>query len=485
MTGKIDTQAWINNTWMQRPDSATFPVTDPATGVALAEVTSCSPDMVEQAIQAAHTAFPYWAALLPAERCAILLKYATLIEAQLDRLAELLTREQGKPLKESKVEIKGAIDQLRWNAEEARRLRGDTLPPFKAGTAITVSHQPIGVVAAICPWNFPVGMVLRKIGPALAVGCTVVLKPAPETPLSALALARLAGEAGLPPGVLNIVPVSAKETPPVGTLLTTHELIRKVSFTGSTEIGKILMAQAADGIKKLSLELGGNAPFIVFASADLDAAADGMIASKFRNAGQTCICTNRAFVEKSVAPAFIEKLTARVQKLKVGNGLQSDTEIGPVINQDALKKIKAHLADALEKGGKLVCEGSVPDGGKQFIAPCIIEGLSADMLIFNEETFGPVLAVSTFDSESDVINLANSTPYGLAAYFYSTDLAQCHRIAAALEYGMVGVNEPLLADASVPFGGVKQSGFGREGSWQGLREFTVEKYVLWGGLTVS
>lgn len=481
---KTDTLAFINNSWVANPQGTVFSVFNPATGDKLADVTSSSIAMTDQAVAAAATAFPAWGALLVAERHKILHALADILTAQTDDLAKLLTAEQGKPLAEARTEITGAIAQLRWNADEAMRHRGDTIPPFKKNTAITVTHEPVGVVAAICPWNFPVGMVLRKIAPALAVGCTVVLKPAPETPLCALAIARAAVEAGLPPGVLNILPASEDDTPPLGNHLVTHKQVAKISFTGSTEVGRLLMEQAGKGLKRISLELGGNAPFLVFASADLEAAAEGLIASKFRNAGQTCICVNRAFVAKDVESDFLRILSAKVARLKMGDGADPQTDIGPLINKDAVTKTNNHIKDALAKGGKNVAgaeDNAAPSGGL-FVKPCVISGLTKEMKVFHEETFGPLLAIGTFDREEDAIQLANDTPFGLAAYFYSRDLGQCHRVASALQSGMIGVNEPILSDASIPFGGVKDSGFGREGSHDGLAEFTQTKYVLWGGL---
>lgn len=436
----------------------------------------------EQAIKAAEKALPAWRRKTAKERASILRRWYDLVVAHADDLAALLTEEMGKPLTEARGEILYGASFIEWFAEEGKRIYGDIIPTHKEDARVLVMKQPIGVVAAITPWNFPNAMITRKVAPALAAGCTVVLKPAEDTPYSALALAVLAEEAGLPAGVLNIVTGSLESAPEIGKVLTTHPVVKKISFTGSTEVGKLLMKQSADTVKKVSLELGGNAPFIVFDSADLDKAAEGAMACKFRNAGQTCVCANRIYVQSGVYEEFSEKFAAKIDQLKVGKGDAPEVQIGPLINHQGLEKVRKHVADALDKGAKLVCGGDKHEAGDLFYKPTLLQDMTPDMLIKSEETFGPVAGLFRFDTEEDVIAQANDTPYGLASYFYGNDLAQCFRVAEALEYGMVAVNEPVVSGEAVPFGGIKESGIGREGSKYGIDDFVEIKYILVGGL---
>ena len=413
------------------------------------------------------------------ERGARVKRWGELMLENLDALAELLTREQGKPLAEARGEVGYAASFLEWFAEEAKRSYGDVIPSPNPTAKIIVTREPVGVVAAITPWNFPLAMITRKAGPALAAGCTMVLKPSEETPLSAFALAVLAEKAGIPPGVFNIVSGDAVA---IGGVLTESEVVRKLSFTGSTRVGKLLAKQSADTLKKLSLELGGNAPFIVFDDADIDAAVQGAMASKFRNTGQTCVCVNRFYVQDGIYDAFTQALTQAVRKMRVGNALQGDVEQGPLINQAALKKVEAHVADALQKGAKVLTGGKPHALGGTFYEPTVLIDASKSMLIAAEETFGPVAACFRFKTEDEAIAAANDTPFGLSAYFYTRDLARAWRVAEALESGMVGINEGILSTEVAPFGGVKQSGLGREGSKYGLDEYTELKYMMMGGL---
>jgi succinate-semialdehyde dehydrogenase/glutarate-semialdehyde dehydrogenase len=482
MKDLLKTKAYVGGQWVDAGGKKTFPVTNPATGETIASVPDMDGADAERAIAAAKAAFPAWKALTAKERAKILKKWNDLVIARADDLAALLTAEQGKPLAEAKGEVVGGAASIEWFAEEGKRAYGDTIPTHKTDARILVTKEPVGVVAAITPWNFPNSMITRKVSPALAAGCTVVLKPAEDTPLSALALAELAAQAGIPAGVLNIVTGSLQSAPAIGKVLTTHDDVKKISFTGSTEVGRILMKQAADTIKKVSLELGGNAPFIVFESADLDKAADGAIISKFRNAGQTCICANRIYVQDKVYDAFADKLAQRIRAMKIGRGDEAGTQIGPLINGKAVEKVQAHVKDALAKGGTLVCGGKGDDHGALFFEPTLIRDMKPDMLINNEETFGPVAGLFRFKTEGEAVKLANDTPFGLAAYFYTRDLAQAFRVSEALESGMVGVNEALLATEVAPFGGVKQSGLGRENSHYGLDEFMEIKYTLMGGI---
>ncbi|WP_148713777.1 NAD-dependent succinate-semialdehyde dehydrogenase [Chitinolyticbacter meiyuanensis] len=452
-----------------------FAVTDPATGSVIAEVASCGRSEARAAIAAAEAALPDWRALPAKSRAALLRRWYELMLSHQDELAEIPTREQGKPLAEARGEIAYAAGFVDWFAEEARRINGDVLEHPQADRRILVLKQPIGVCAAITPWNFPAAMITRKAGAALAAGCTMVVKPASQTPLTALALGALAIEAGLPPGVFNVVPGAASE---VGAELAENPAVRKLSFTGSTEVGRTLMAQCAPTLKKLSLELGGNAPFIVFDDADIDAAVEGAIAAKFRNTGQTCVCANRFYVQAAVYDQFAEKLTACVAALKVGNGLDSGIEQGPLIDADALAKVEAHVADATANGAR-VLTGAKALGGTWY-APTVLADVAEGALLCREETFGPVAGLVKFQTELDAVRLANATEFGLAAYFYGQNLSRVFRVAEALEYGMVGINTGLFSNEVGPFGGVKQSGFGREGSKYGLAEYQELKYLCLG-----
>lgn len=467
----------IDGAWVTADSGETLDVTNPATGEQIATVPKMGAAETRRAIDAAQAALPAWAARTAGERARILRAFFDLMMVEQDALADLLTREQGKAIKEAKGEIAYAASFIEWFAEEGKRAYGDVIPAHAADKRIIVVKQPIGVVGAITPWNFPAAMITRKIGPALAAGCTVVLKPASQTPLSALALGVLAQEAGIPPGVFNIVTGSAAD---IGGELTTNPVVRKISFTGSTEIGRTLMRQSADTIKKLSLELGGNAPFIVFDDADVDAAVDGAIASKYRNSGQTCVCTNRFYVQAGIHDAFVDKLVARVQAMKLGNGLDADTDLGPLIDEKAVEKVEEHVADALAKGGRLVAGGKRGRAGGSFYEPTVITGATPDMAVSHEETFGPLAAIIRFDTEEEAIALANDSEFGLAGYFYSRDLSRVWRVAEAMETGIVGINTGLISTEVAPFGGVKQSGLGREGSRHGLDDYMELKYLCMG-----
>ncbi|HEK1684275.1 TPA: NAD-dependent succinate-semialdehyde dehydrogenase [Pseudomonas putida] len=468
---------YIDGQWFS--DGATYPVLNPATGETLAQVPRGGAEETEAAIAAAERALPGWRGKLAKERAQILRRWSELMLEQRDALATLLSREQGKPLAEAKGEVAYAASFLEWFAEEGRRVYGDVIPTPKADARVLVTKEPIGVVAAITPWNFPLAMVTRKVGPALAAGCTLILKPSEETPLSAFALALLAEQAGVPAGVFNIV---SGDAPAIGGALQASAVVRKLSFTGSTRTGKLLMRQAADTLKKVSLELGGNAPFIVFDDADLDAAVRGAMASKFRNTGQTCVCVNRFYIQDGVYEAFTRKLAEAVQALRVGEALQGETEQGPLINAAALAKVEQHVGDALEHGARLLCGGRRHALGGTFYEPTVLAEATADMLIASEETFGPVAACLRFQDEAQVLRLANDTPYGLSAYFYSRDIGRVWRMAEGLEAGIVGVNEGIISTEVAPFGGIKESGMGREGSKYGLEDYLEIKYVLMGGL---
>ena len=457
----------------------TYPVLNPATGDLVANVQKAGAEETELAIDAANGALPAWRKLTAKERSQRLKRWGELMLSNQKGLATLLSREQGKPLAEAMGEVVYAASFLEWFAEEAKRAYGDVIPSHKADARIIVVKEAIGVVAAITPWNFPLAMVTRKVGPALAAGCTMVLKPSEETPLSAFALAVLAEQAGIPAGVFNIVSGDAVA---IGGALQASSIVRKLSFTGSTRTGKLLMRQAADTLKKVSLELGGNAPFIVFDDADLDAAVKGAMASKFRNTGQTCVCVNRFFIQDSVYDAFTAKLAEAVAAMRVGDALQGDTEQGPLINVQALAKVEAHVGDAVEKGAKVLCGGRRHALGGTFFEPTILTEASNDMLIAQEETFGPVAACFRFKDEAQVLALANDTPFGLSAYFYSRDIGRVWRMAEGLEAGMVGINEGIISTEVAPFGGIKESGLGREGSKYGLDDYLELKYLLMGGL---
>jgi succinate-semialdehyde dehydrogenase/glutarate-semialdehyde dehydrogenase len=477
----IRSEAYINGRWTVQADGKSFAVTNPATGLVITHVPDMGRNETVAAVEAAAAAFPAWRKLLAGERARILRQWQTLIVAHADALAALMTAEQGKPLTEARAEILSGAAAVEWAAEEAKRVYGDTIPTHKADARVIVTREPVGVVGAITPWNFPHSMITRKVAPALAAGCTIVLKPAEDTPLSALALAELAQEAGIPAGVFNVVTGSLQSAPVIGEVLTTHPLVKKISFTGSTEVGKILMRQSASTVKKLSLELGGNAPLIVFNSAPMEKAVDGAVASKFRNAGQTCICANRIYVQDGIYDDFVRLFIEKVKALKIGPGDQPGVQIGPMINADGVAKVVQHIEDAKAKGAK-VLHGGHHEDGSLFFPPTVLGDMTPAMRVHHEETFGPVAGLFRFSDEADVIRLANDTAYGLASYFYTSDLGQAFRVAEALEYGMVGINEPLLAAASVPFGGIKESGIGREGSKYGIEDFVNMKYMLVGGL---
>ena len=468
---------YINGAWHQSAE--TYAVRNPATGEVIADVAKAGAAETHQAIRAAEIAFPVWRSLTAKERGARVRRWGELMLEHSDALAELLTREQGKPLAEANGEVAYAASFLEWFAEEAKRSYGDVIPSSKPGSKIIVTREPVGVVAAITPWNFPLAMITRKAGPALAAGCTMVLKPSEETPLSALALAVLAAEAGIPAGVFNVVSGDAVA---IGATFTASPVVRKLSFTGSTRVGKLLAAQSADTLKKLSLELGGNAPFIVFDDADLDAAVQGAMASKFRNTGQTCVCVNRFFVQAGVYAAFTQRLTEAVRKLRVGDALEQEVDQGPLINEAAFRKVGDHVADALSKGASALIGGYPHALGGTFFEPTVLVHANRTMLIAQEETFGPVAACFRFETEAEAITLANDTPFGLAAYFYTRDLGRAWRVADALETGMVGINEGIISTEVAPFGGVKQSGLGREGSKYGLDEYMEMKYMMISGL---
>lgn len=459
--------------WIDAKDGRRIEVSNPFNGELISTVPSLSKEQVEQAVATAYEVQKDWAAKTAAERSKLLVKWADLIDQNKEDLAVLMTTEQGKPLKESRGEMTYANSFIRWFAEEGKRVYGDTIPATNPLQRITVLKQPVGVCAAITPWNFPAAMITRKVAPALAAGCTIIVKPATQTPLSALALGELAIQAGIPKGVLQIV---IGKSSVIGDILSKDSRIHKLSFTGSTEVGRQLMAQCADTVKKLSMELGGNAPFIVFDDADLNKAADGLLAAKYRNAGQTCVCANRIYLQDTIKDEFLEIFVKKVKSLKVGNGLEEDTDIGPLINEDALKKVESLLEDALAKGGKLVTGGDKNSASKLTFNPTIVSDINDDMDIAHEEIFGPITSVFTFSDEEEVIRYANDTIYGLAAYFYSNDLARSWRVSEKLEYGMVGQNTGLISTEVAPFGGVKQSGFGREGSKYGIDEYVVTKY---------
>jgi succinate-semialdehyde dehydrogenase/glutarate-semialdehyde dehydrogenase len=472
-------QCYVDGEWIGAPGGAALDVTNPATGARIGTVPVLGAAETEQAVAAAHRAFPTWAAKTAKERGALLRRWFELIVANADDIGTLMTAEQGKPLAEARGEVTYAASFVEWFAEEAKRLYGDVIPGHQADKRILVLRQPVGVVAAITPWNFPAAMITRKVAPALAAGCTVVCKPASQTPFTALALAELADRAGIPKGVFNLVTGSARA---IGGVLTSDSRVRKLSFTGSTEIGKQLMAQCAGTMKKVSLELGGNAPFIVFDDADLDAAVAGAIASKYRNTGQTCVCANRLLVQAGVYEAFTEKLVAAVRKLAVGDGLKGATDQGPLIDESALAKVEEHVADAVAKGAKIALGGRRHALGGTFYEPTVLTWVTPQMKVAGEETFGPVAPLFRFETEAEAIRMANDTEFGLAAYFYTRDLARSWRVSEALEYGIVGLNTGLISTEVAPFGGVKESGMGREGSKYGLLDFTEIKYVCVGGV---
>ena len=469
----IKQQCLIKDGWHAANDDATIEVSNPFNGDVIGTVPSLTTADVNDAVTYSHEAQITWAAKTPQERAQLLQKWADLIDANKEDLAIIMTAEQGKPLAESRGEIGYANSFIRWFAEEGKRVYGDVIPATNSQLRYVVLKQPVGVCAAITPWNFPAAMITRKAAPALAAGCTIIIKPATETPFSALALGVLAEQAGIPAGVIQVV---TGKSSVIGDILTGDARIHKLSFTGSTEVGRTLMAQCAPTIKKLSLELGGNAPFIVFDDADLEKAAEGLIASKYRNAGQTCVCANRVYVQDSIKDEFLDIFIKKVAELKVGNGMEEGVNVGPLINEKALQKVQALLKDALDKGATLIAGGSTNNASALAYNPTVITDISADMDIASEEIFGPIAPVFTFSSEEEVIRAANDTIYGLAAYFYSSDYARAWRVTEGLEYGMVGHNTGMLSTEVAPFGGVKQSGFGREGSKYGIEEYVVTKY---------
>ncbi|PCJ62909.1 MAG: succinate-semialdehyde dehydrogenase (NADP(+)) [Planctomycetota bacterium] len=472
-------KCFINGEWVNADSGQKDEITNPSDLSILGSVPRMGEAETTRAVEAANEAFKVWQAKTGKERSIILRKWFDLIMSHQEDLATILTMEQGKPHAEAKGEIAYAASFIEWFAEEAKRVNGDILPSPLPGKKIVILKQPIGVVAAITPWNFPAAMITRKCAPALAVGCPVVIKPAPDTPFTALALCELSLEAGFPPGVINCVTGDAVA---IGKILTSHPLVRKLTFTGSTGIGKLLLSQCASTVKKVSLELGGNAPFIVFEDADLDEAVKGAMISKFRNTGQTCVCTNRFFVHEKVYDTFCQKLKAVVSNLKIGDGFEEGVEQGPLINMNAVKKIESHIADAKEKGAKVLIGGKRIGDKGTFFEPTIITGVTSDMMVTQDETFGPLAAIIKFNDEDEVIRLANDTPYGLAAYFYSKDLGRVWRVSESLEYGMIGVNEGMISNEIAPFGGVKESGLGREGSKYGTDDFLEIKYIMMGGL---
>ena len=474
--------AYVDGTWCRADGNATFPVSNPADGVAFAAVPDMGAAETRRAIAAADAAWPAWRGKTAKERAAILRKWFELMLANADDLARLMTVEQGKPHVEALGEVAYAASFVEWFAEEAKRTCGDTIPATQADKRLMVIKQPIGVCAAITPWNFPAAMITRKVAPALAAGCTVVVKPAEQTPLTALALAELAHRAGFPAGVFNVVTGSAASAPKIGGELTGNPIVRKLSFTGSTEVGRLLMAQCAQTVKKVSLELGGNAPFIVFDDADLDAAIEGALASKYRNTGQTCVCANRLLVQDGIYDAFAARLAARVKELRVGNGLEEGVAQGPLIDAQALAKVEEHVADALARGARVLTGGKRHALGGTYYEPTVIADVTPDMKCAREETFGPVAPLFRFDTEASAIALANDTEFGLAAYFFSRDVARCFRVGEALEYGMVGVNTGIMSNEVAPFGGIKQSGIGREGSKYGIEDYLEIKYLCFGGI---
>ena len=476
--GLLRQQAYINGQWCEADNGARTEILNPATGEPIGSVPNLGRAETRRAIEAAQAAQPAWRALTAKARAQLLRNWFELIMANQEDLARIMTAEQGKPLAEARGEIAYAASFIEWFAEEAKRAYGDVIPAHAADKRILVQKEPVGVAAAITPWNFPSAMITRKAGPALAAGCAMVLKPAPQTPFSALALAALAERAGIPAGLFSVLPADVASSREVGAELCENPVVRKLSFTGSTGVGIKLMEQCAPTLKKLSLELGGNAPFIVFDDADLDAAVEGAIISKYRNAGQTCVCANRLYVQDGVYDAFAAKLQAAVAKLKVGNGMDEGVTTGPLINADAVTKVQRHLADALDKGATLVAGGNSLGGN--FFEPTIVTGVTADMAVAREETFGPLAPLFRFSDEAEVIRQANDTEFGLAAYFYARDLGRVFRVAEALEYGMVGINTGLISTEVAPFGGMKSSGLGREGSKYGLDEYLEIKYLCMG-----
>jgi len=479
--GLLKTDALIGGEWSAGPGR--FEVTDPATGQKLADVANLGPVDCHNAIVAAEKAQGPWRAKTAKERAAVMMRWYQLLIQHADDLARIMTAEQGKPLAEARGEVTYGASFIEWFAEEAKRVYGETIPTTDNNKRYLVIKQPIGVCAAITPWNFPIAMITRKVAPAIAAGCPVVIKPAEQTPLSALAVAELALRAGMPAGVLNIVTADSANSIEIGKVLCSSPVVRHLSFTGSTEVGRILAAQCAPTIKKISLELGGNAPFIVFDDADIDSAVEGAMVSKYRNAGQTCVCANRLYVQAGVYDAFVDKLAERSRSIKVGNGFEPGVSQGPLIDDQAIAKVNSHVADGVSKGARVVVGGGPVDGlGERFYTPTVLADVTPEMLCSKEETFGPVAPVFKFETEAEVIELANATEFGLASYFYSRDIGRVFRVGEALEYGMVGINTGLISTAEVPFGGVKQSGLGREGAHQGMDDYIELKYLCLGDI---
>jgi len=472
-------QCYLNGHWQNADSGETIAVTNPATGQVIGTIPKMGTQETRRAIEAANGAFPAWRAMTAKERAIILRRWFELMLTHQEDLAVIMTAEQGKPLAESRGEIGYAASFIEWFAEEGKRLYGDTIPTYARDKRIVVTKEPIGVCAAITPWNFPAAMITRKAGPALAAGCTMVVKPATATPFSALALAELGERAGIPAGVFSVITGSSKE---IGDEMTANPIVRKLTFTGSTEIGKQLTAKCAGTMKKVSMELGGNAPFIIFDDADLDAAVEGAVASKYRNSGQTCVCTNRLLVQSGIYDIFTEKLAAAVARMKVGDGLKGEVQQGPLIDEASVRKVEEHIADAVAKGASIRLGGKRHALGGTFFEPTILCNVTTDMLVAKEETFGPVAPIFRFDSEEEAVQMANDTEFGLASYFYTRDIGRVWRVAEALEYGMVGINTGLISTEVAPFGGVKESGIGREGSHYGIEEFVEVKYLCMGGI---
>ncbi|MEI8145699.1 MAG: NAD-dependent succinate-semialdehyde dehydrogenase [Alphaproteobacteria bacterium] len=472
----LKSQCYVNGEWVGTPVDS---VINPATGQLIAQVPRFGAKEAAEAVEFADKAFKAWSKRTAKDRSNILRKWFELIIANTDDIGTIMTAEQGKPLAEAKGEVGYAASFVEFYAEECRRVNGDIIPSHRTDARMLVTKQPVGVCAAITPWNFPAAMITRKCAPAMSVGCTTVVKPAPETPLTALALAELAHRAGIPAGVFNVITGDAAA---IGKVWCEHPTVRAIGFTGSTPVGKLLMAQAASTVKRVGLELGGNAPFIVFDDADLDAAVEGAMVSKYRNMGQTCVCANRIYVQRGIHDAFVEKFTAKVRALKVGNGMEAGVMQGPLIKPAAVAKVESHVKDAVEKGAKVLVGGKRHELGLTFFEPTVLDGVTSDMIVTREETFGPIAPIYTFDTEDEVIALANASQYGLASYFYGRDIGRIFRVAEALEYGMVGINTGLIGVDIAPFGGVKESGLGREGSRYGVDEFIEIKYLLIAGL---
>jgi succinate-semialdehyde dehydrogenase / glutarate-semialdehyde dehydrogenase len=475
-------QGYIDGEWIDADSGATFAVVNPATQEVVAEVPRMGAAETRRAIEAAHRALPGWRGMLAKERAAIMRRWADLMMDHQEDLATLLTTEQGKPLAEARVEVAYAASFLEWFGEEAKRVYGDTIPTYMQDRRVVVTKEAVGVTAGITPWNFPAAMPTRKASPALGAGCTMVLKPAEQTPLTALAVMRLGEEAGLPPGVLSVVTGDADDAPVIGREMTSNPLVRKLGFTGSTEVGKLLMAQCAGQVKKVSLELGGNAPFIVFDDADLEAAVEGALICKYRNSGQTCISANRILVQDPVYDDFVAAFTERVTKLVVADGFTANVNVGPLIDTPGIEKVERHVGDAQERGAELLLGGTRHELGEQFFTPTVMTGITDAMAMSNEETFGPVAGISRFATEEEAVGKANDTPYGLSSYFYSRDMGRIWRVSEALEYGILGINTGVVSTEVAPFGGVKESGIGREGSKYGIDEWLETKYLCMGGV---